>query len=186
MLLTTPVVVFGFAESCQSDCLHYRYWRDIVSLYISVRMMTSSNGNIFRVTGHLCGEFTPHKGQWCGDLMFSLICVWINGWVNNRDASDLRRYRAHHDVILMQAARSNDDKHHHITDCPYWLRPRQNGRHFPHDIFKSILLDENIWISITISLRVLSNSSVNIISALVQTNGLVPTRRQPIIWTNDD
>ena len=24
-------------------------------------MMTSSNGNIFRVTGHLCGEFTGHR-----------------------------------------------------------------------------------------------------------------------------
>ena len=37
--------------------------------------MTSSNGNIIRVTGHLCGEFTGHKGQWCGALMFSLICA---------------------------------------------------------------------------------------------------------------
>ena len=34
--------------------------------------------------------------------MFSLICVWINDWVNNREAGDyLRRYRAHHDVIVM-------------------------------------------------------------------------------------
>ena len=37
---------------------------------------------------------SPHKGQWRGALMFSLICVWINGWVNNREAGDLRRYRA--------------------------------------------------------------------------------------------
>ena len=44
---------------------------------------------------------TPHKGQWCGALIFSLICVWINGWVNNREAGDLRRYRAHYDVIVM-------------------------------------------------------------------------------------
>ena len=34
-------------------------------------------------------------------LMFSLICVWINGWVNNREAGDLRRYRAHYDVTIM-------------------------------------------------------------------------------------
>ena len=34
--------------------------------------MTSSNGNIFRVTGHLCGEFTGHKGQWRGALVFFL------------------------------------------------------------------------------------------------------------------
>ena len=69
-------------------------------------MMTSSNRNIFRVTGHLSGnspvpgEF-PHKGQWRGALMFSLICVWINDWVNNREAGDLRRYRAHYDVIVL-------------------------------------------------------------------------------------
>ena len=43
---------------------------------------------------------SPHKGQWRGALMFSLICPWINGWVNNREA-DLRRHRAHYDVIVM-------------------------------------------------------------------------------------
>ena len=44
---------------------------------------------------------SPHKGHWRGALMFSLICVWINGWVNNREAGDLRRYRGHYDVIVM-------------------------------------------------------------------------------------
>ena len=29
---------------------------------------------------------SPHKGRWRGALMFSLICAWINGWVNNYDA----------------------------------------------------------------------------------------------------
>ena len=33
--------------------------------------------------------------------MFALICVWINDWVNNREAGDLRRNRAHYDVIVM-------------------------------------------------------------------------------------
>ena len=37
---------------------------------------------------------SPHKGQWRGALMFSLICAWINRWVNNRKTGDLRRYRA--------------------------------------------------------------------------------------------
>ena len=69
-------------------------------------MMTSSNENIFRVTGHLCGQFTgsrwiPHTKAsdaelWC----FYLICTRINGW-NNGEAGDLRRYRAHYDVIVM-------------------------------------------------------------------------------------
>ena len=31
---------------------------------------------------------SPHKGQWRGALMFSLIGVWINGWLNNREAGD--------------------------------------------------------------------------------------------------
>ena len=44
-------------------------------------MMTSSNENVFRVTGHLCGEFTGHR--------------------NNREAGDLRRYHAHYDVIVL-------------------------------------------------------------------------------------
>ena len=53
-------------------------------------IMTSSNGNTFRVTGHLCGVFTgprwiPLKKAsnaelWC----FVWSAPWINGWVNNR------------------------------------------------------------------------------------------------------
>ena len=44
---------------------------------------------------------SPHKGQWRGALMSSLICAWMNGWVNNREAGDLRRHRAHYDVTVM-------------------------------------------------------------------------------------
>ena len=44
---------------------------------------------------------SPHKGQWRGALMFTLICARINGWVNNGEAGDLRRNRAHYDVIVM-------------------------------------------------------------------------------------
>ena len=45
---------------------------------------------------------SPHKGQWRRASMFSLICVWINGWVNNHEAGDLRRHGAHLDVIVME------------------------------------------------------------------------------------
>ena len=44
---------------------------------------------------------SPHKGQWRGAVIFSLICVWINGWVNNHKDCDLRRHRAHYDATLM-------------------------------------------------------------------------------------
>ena len=85
---------------------------------IQIDKMTSSNGNIFQVTGPLFGDFTSewpvnflHKDQWRGALMFSLICAWIYSWVNNREAGDLRRHHAHYDFILMsrnQLCRSHD------------------------------------------------------------------------------
>ena len=40
---------------------------------------------------------SPHKGQWRGALMFSLI--WA--WANSREAGDLRHHRAHYDVTVM-------------------------------------------------------------------------------------
>ena len=46
---------------------------------------------------------SPHKGQWRWALMFSLICVCIKGWVNDREAGDLKRYHAHYDVTVMWA-----------------------------------------------------------------------------------
>ena len=50
---------------------------------------------------------SPHKSQWRGTLMFSLIYVWIHGWVNNREAGDLRRYRARYDVTVMIIANAS-------------------------------------------------------------------------------
>ena len=44
---------------------------------------------------------SPRKGLWRGALMFSLICVWINDWVNNREAGDLRRHLDHYGVSVM-------------------------------------------------------------------------------------
>ena len=94
--------IFGpFFRILDWTCFH-----GLVSRSFS-HMMTLSNGNIFRVTGHLCGEFTCHQWipltkandaeLWC----FLWSEPWINGWVNNREAGDLRRHRAHYDVIVM-------------------------------------------------------------------------------------
>ena len=44
---------------------------------------------------------SPHKGRWRRALMVSVIYAWINGWVNNREAGDLRRYRTHYYVTVM-------------------------------------------------------------------------------------
>ena len=80
-------------------------WRHHLVLYAC--MMTSSNGIIFRVTGHLCGEFTgprwiPRtKASDAEHWYFLWSAAWINGWVNNGEAGDLRRNRSHYDVIVM-------------------------------------------------------------------------------------
>ena len=48
------------------------------------------------------------------------------------------------------------------------LRLRQNGRHFPDNIFKCIFMNENVWISMKISLKFVPKSPINNIPALVQ------------------
>ena len=48
------------------------------------------------------------------------------------------------------------------------LRPRQNGRQFPDDIFKCIFLIENVIIPIKDSMKFVPKGSINNISTLVQ------------------
>ena len=48
---------------------------------------------------------SPHKGQWRGALMFLWSAPWINERVTNRQAGDLRRHRAHYDIIVMNNGR---------------------------------------------------------------------------------
>ena len=54
------------------------------------------------------GNHRGHKSQWRGALMLYLICLWINGWVRNLEAGDLRRYRTHYDVTVMLARAAMD------------------------------------------------------------------------------
>ena len=67
------------------------------------------------------------------------------------------------------------------------LMPIQNGRHFPHDIFKCIFLNESVWISVKTSLKFISMGpvsgmgTINNIQALVQ----IMAWRQAFVWTND-
>ena len=86
--------------------------------------MTSSNGTIFRVTGPLYGEFTG-PGEFQAQrpvkrsLMFSLICAWINNWVNNREAGDLRRHRGHYYVNVMLHYESSKASHNRWRTIEY-------------------------------------------------------------------
>ena len=69
-------------------------------------MMTSTNGNIFRVTGPLCGEFTGHQWIPLAKALTRSFYVFSDQRLNKRsskqsEAGDLRHHRAHYDVIVM-------------------------------------------------------------------------------------
>ena len=70
-------------------------------------LMTSSNENVFRVAGPLCGHrWIPLTKASDAELWCSLWSApWINGCVNNGEAGDLRRHRAEYDVIVMISAK---------------------------------------------------------------------------------
>ena len=87
---------------------------------------------------------SPHKGQWRGALIFSLICVWINGWVNNREVGDLRRYHARYDataltkIIFGHFVLWRISIQHMLTNIHITLQWRNNERddvstHWSHD-----------------------------------------------------
>ena len=72
---------------------HSAWWRHQMKTFSALLAICAGNSPV--------PVNSPHKGQWRGALMFTLICARINGWVNNCEAGDLRRNRAHYDVIVM-------------------------------------------------------------------------------------
>ena len=160
-----------------------RHFEDICCEWCK-SLMTSSNGNILLVNArywpfvwgiHRSPVNSPHKGQWRGALMFSLICNWTNRWANNGDASDLKHHRTHYDVILMRHQFINtygkvtsqqvctrftlccvllwlgiDLSYLYVMEFHVCVLP---GRHFADDIFKCVFLNENARISTRISPR---------------------------------
>ena len=67
---------------------------------------------------------SPRKGQWRGALMFSLICAWINGWVNNGDAGDL----IHYDVTVIPSPTWDAHVTSRLdTGGPLWCCRRQEA-----------------------------------------------------------
>ena len=57
------------------------WWKHFPRYWPFVREIHRPSGN------------SHQKGQWRGALMFSLICAWINSWVKDREAGDLRRHQ---------------------------------------------------------------------------------------------
>ena len=89
VILMTMGLIFA---NIYEEAVHYHdddiKWKHFPRYWPSVRGIHRSPVN------------SPCKGQWRGALMYSLICAWINSWVHNREAGDLRRHHAHYDVTV--------------------------------------------------------------------------------------
>ena len=103
---------------------------------------------------------SPHKGQWGGALKFSLICAWTNSWANNGDAGDLRRHRAHYDVIVMRhPAQEHLWK---VGNWPQWVGSKRDIYSQLRDIFHLFRYISNSVRDTSNSIRDISNSILDI------------------------
>ena len=108
----------------------FSHWplRDVI---VNVYMITSSNGNIIRVTGASWGEFTCHrripltKASDAELWYIFYIYAWRNGWVNNRNAYDLRRHRAIYDVTVMKC--NFETVEYLLWNCSHVIATWQNS-----------------------------------------------------------
>ena len=104
-------VVFYFPVVIFPDWVHVVHLSTVFRVAL-LPVVTSSNGNIFRVTGHLYGKFTGSR--WIPRTKASDAELWcffylrLNNRLSlvNREAGDLRRHHAHYDVIVMALGQS--------------------------------------------------------------------------------
>ena len=131
----------------------------------------------------LCAENSPVTGelppqsQWRGALIFSLICAWINVWVNNREAGDLRCHRSHYDIIVMSFQNrswriSNVIYVHSVPSTPNVVQ-LYNAEHF------------KIYIKLghKMSIDSLANIDIfNFVNRLVHQDGWLKYSSREVIW----
>ena len=106
--------------------------------------------------------FYYHK---CNNKSFfkERLCFWLNtGLVKNQDVISTKGSTSNQ-ISILKNIYDLDTFPSIIT-----LRPRQNGRHFADDMFKCIFLNENVRISIKISLKFVPKGSINNNPALFQ------------------
>ena len=107
------------------------------------------------------------------------FCPCVKSTIWFKLVTEIRGYRtnsfAGYEILIRHFDHRNDKNVSSVShlrililDLLNTLRPRQNGRHFPDDIFKWIFLNENVWISINISLKYVPRGPINNIPTLVQ------------------
>ena len=88
-------------------------------------------------------------------------------WNLNSETVDIK-ILAFHWFIKWLSCHPNWDLYTCRGYCINSLRPRQNGRHFADDTFKRFFQNENVWITIKISLKFVPKAPINNVSSLVQ------------------
>ena len=114
-------------------------------------MTTPSNWTIIRVTAPLWGEFpglrriprtkASDAELWC--LFF--ICAWINRWVNNREAGELRRHCAHYDVTVMPPF--------NMTRVTLMTTPTHRLDIWPNHVYVAFVFIISYWMMFRLSLK---------------------------------
>ena len=155
----------GFHISlCVLISIIYTRYRDVVYTtpsFIDVVMTLSFHNSFIYIRFR---DVCPH--QWCSHiethLMGILQCCGILETIFSRLASlSCCELDENYSKVISEKAQSTFIAFNS-------LKPRQNGRHFPDDIFKWIFLNENVWISINISLKFDLWGPINNIPTLVQ------------------
>ena len=131
------------------DTILFVRWSWCLNFFFKVQMKTKKTRSSFKSSD------LEERESFCGNETRSLLeiielsvsCVWTTlirclNQPNHKSMTSTRRYNT--------------------------LWPRRNGRHFPDNIFKCISLNENVWISINISLQFVPKGPINNIPALVQ------------------
>ena len=111
--------------------------------------------------------FVYARSQWETTLHCTLISHWLGAYTK----------------WYLQGVIIGCIYHDNCSQISNTLRPKQNGCHFPDNIFKCIFLNESIWISIEISLKFVPKGPINNIPALVQIMAWCRTGDKPLSET---
>ena len=185
------------SQSTSHDCFLNRLFR-----------RRSKKTSKLRVTG-LCAENSPGTGEFPAQMASNAgnVSIWwrhhvVGGWLwhNLKKCRDATFVVSHwrEAAVITNSGTASDERGGIMTSLGFrWLigkfvyrintlRPKQNGRHFADDTFKYIFLNENVIISVKISLKFVPKGPINNNPALVQIMAWRrPKRRQAIIWIND-
>ena len=113
---------------------------------------------------NLVWNFKGHTKLWTHTTQNRHFARWQKFW-------RLMIYWGHYILSLSEAGLKEQWSQRPVaTGTLDTLRPIYNGRHFLDDIFKSIFLNDNVWISIEMSLKFVPEGQINNILALVQIN----------------